>query len=288
MNWRRRQAHPTRRQIGGIFHSRFGRGETACPLEKKYVISNASERLCRAVRPVVETLEERRLLSGDPLAYQNVVQPLPYALDFTQQINGVFDSAGQSIGFTRVQANTAGNQYQPALINLNTSAGELDLSTTGTSASGSNFGTDNTQVNALETQFNGTTTGFTITARLKGPLSFMSAAYDGGGIYFGPDQDNYVKLIAEYDAVKGQTLQFADEQGATTHSVNAYSNIGSFASITTLDLKLTGDAGAQDHHRLLLDQRRCVGRHAAIGHALRHGSRGLLQFRQPRRHRREQ
>jgi fibronectin type 3 domain-containing protein len=207
------------------------------------VSSNASSRLGRAVRSVIELLEERRLLAGDPLAYQNVVQTLPYALDFTQQVNGVFDSTGQSTGFTRVQANTAGNQYQPALLNLNTVAGELDITTTGTSSAGSNYGTDNSQVNALETQFDGTTSGFTIIARLKGPLSYMSAAYDGGGIYFGPDQDNYVKLIAEYDAAKGQTLQFADEQGATTHTVNAYTNIGSFANIATLDLKLTGDAG---------------------------------------------
>ncbi len=204
--------------------------------------SNASERLVRAIRPVVESLEDRRLLSADPLVYQNVVQTLPFALNFTQTANGVFDSAGQSIGFTRLQTNTAGTEYQPALINLNTAAGELDITTTGTSTSGSNFGTDNSQVNALETQFDGTTTGFTITARLNGHLSYMNTAYDGGGIYFGPDQDNYVKLIAEYDAVKGQTLQFADEQTATTHSVNAYTNIGSFTNITTLDLKLTGDA----------------------------------------------
>ncbi len=206
--------------------------------------SNASGRLGRAVRSVVELLEGRQLFAGDPLAFQDVVQTLPYSLDFTQEVNGVFDNAGQSTGFTRVQTNTAGTQYQPALINLNTAAGELDITTTGTSAAGSNFGLDNSQVNALETQFDGTTSGFTITARLKGSLSYMNAAYDGGGIYFGPDQDNYIKLIAEYDAVKGQTLQFADEQGPSTHTVNAYTNIGSFANIVTLDLKLTGDAGA--------------------------------------------
>ena len=205
---------------------------------------NASERLGRAVRSVIERLEDRRLLAADPLAYQNVVQSLPYALDFTQQVNGVFDKSGQSVGFTRVQANRLGNQYQPNLLNLNTSSGELDVTTTGTSSAGSNFGTDNTQVNALETQFDGTTSGFTITTRLKGPLGFMNAAYDGGGVYFGPDQDNYVKFIAEYDAVQGQVLQFADEQSATIHTVNVYTNIGSFANISTLDLRLTGDAGS--------------------------------------------
>src|SRR5258706_12117394 len=97
-----------------------------------------------AVQPVIEALEGRQLLSGDPLAFQNTIQPLPYSLDFTTQQNGVFDAAGLSTGFTRVQLNKNGTQYQPSLINLNTSAGELDITTTGTSAAGTNYGTDNT------------------------------------------------------------------------------------------------------------------------------------------------
>lgn len=202
----------------------------------------ASTRMCCAVRVAVEHLEDRRLLAGDPLAFQNVVQTLPFALSFTQQVNGVFDASGQSIGFTRVQVNRLGTQYQPSLLNLNTAAGELDVTTAGNAISGSNYGTDNTQVDALETQFNATTSGFSITARLKGPLSNLSTAYDGAGVYFGPDQDNYVKLVAEYDATRGQILQFTDEQGATIHTVNVLQNIGSFSALTTLDLRLTGDA----------------------------------------------
>src|SRR5205085_8690374 len=95
----------------------------------------ASARLRRAGVPVVESLEGRQLLAGDPLAFQNVVQPLPYALDFTHQVNGVFDASGQMTGFTRVMANKPGNQYQPNLINLNTAVGELDITTTGTATS---------------------------------------------------------------------------------------------------------------------------------------------------------
>jgi len=200
--------------------------------------------LAQALRPVVEQLEARRLLATDPLAYANQVQTLPFALDFTKQVPGLLDATGQSIGLTRVQVNRLGTQYQPQLINLKTASGELDLTTQGTATSGSSYGTDNTLVNALETEFNADSNGFTVTARLKGPLSQISAAYDSGAVYFGPDDDNYVKLDAEFDATLGQTLQFTDEQTATTHTVNAYANIGSFSSITTLDLRLTGNAMA--------------------------------------------
>src|SRR5580704_1659602 len=72
-------------------------------------------RLNRALRPIVEMLESRRLLSADPLAYQNVVQTLPYALSFTSAEPGVFDQTGtQGTGFTLVQPNKNGTQYQPS------------------------------------------------------------------------------------------------------------------------------------------------------------------------------
>ncbi|MDB5911149.1 MAG: domain containing protein [Massilia sp.] len=199
-------------------------------------------RLVNAIQPVMEKLEGRQLMSGDPLAYQNVIQTLPYSLNFNSPQNGVFDTNGLGTGFTRLQVNRLGTQYQQALINLNTSAGELDLTTQGTNTTGSNYGTDNTLVNALETQFDGTTSGFTITTRLKGPLDALNSNYDSGGVYFGPNDDNYIKFVAEYDSTKGQTLQFLDEQNATTHTVNSYQSIGSFANVTALDLRLTGDA----------------------------------------------
>src|SRR5665213_900300 len=86
-------------------------------------------RLFRVLSPVVEKLEERHLLSADPLAYQNLVQPLPYSLNFNSPQNGVFDTNGQGTGFTLVQPNRLGTQYQPSLVHLNTAASELDLTT---------------------------------------------------------------------------------------------------------------------------------------------------------------
>ncbi len=51
------------------------------------------------------------------------------------------------------------------------------------------------------------TSGFTIKTRLVGPLNFLAAASEQGGISFGPDQDNYVKLVAVAQP-NGQFLQF--------------------------------------------------------------------------------
>ncbi|HEV2689740.1 MAG TPA: Ig-like domain-containing protein, partial [Bryobacteraceae bacterium] len=140
-----------------------------------------------------------------------------------------------------MQANKLGNQYQPNLIHLNTASSELDITTTGNSTSGTNYGLDNSQVDALQTTFDGTTNGFAITTRLKGPLSQLATPFQQGGVYLGPNQDNYVKLVAVDISPQGQTIQFTDEQNATTHTVLTYANIGSYASVNTLDLRLTGN-----------------------------------------------
>ncbi|MDB5174494.1 MAG: hypothetical protein JWN51_3267, partial [Phycisphaerales bacterium] len=67
-------------------------------------------RLVNAIQPVMEKLEGRQLMSGDPLAYQNVIQTLPYSLNFNSPQNGVFDTNGLGTGFTRLQVNKLGTQ----------------------------------------------------------------------------------------------------------------------------------------------------------------------------------
>src|SRR6185312_4905695 len=74
----------------------------------------------------------------------------------------------------------------------------------------------------------------------------ISAPWDGAAIYFGPDQDNYVKLNAEYDSTRGQVLEFRVEQNASTSVAPVYASIGSFANLSTLDLRLTGDASTRN------------------------------------------
>src|SRR5207253_3728714 len=94
----------------------------------------------------------------------------------------LLDKDGQGTGFTRVQTNKNGNQYQPSLIDLDIANGVLKLTTTGNSANASNTNNDNTLVNALETQFNGSTSGFKITTRLKGSLAYIDQPSEQAGI----------------------------------------------------------------------------------------------------------
>src|SRR5688500_5044078 len=140
--------------------------------------------------PIVESLEGRRMFAT------TTIQTLPFSLDFGSDRGELLDKDGQGTGFTRVQANKLGTQYQSGLIDLDTALGVLRLTTTGTSTAGSNSGADNTLVNGLETQFNATTSGWSVTARLVGPLDFLNNPSEQGGIMFGPDQDNWVKLVA--------------------------------------------------------------------------------------------
>src|SRR5438045_3870332 len=99
--------------------------------------------LSRAARPIIESLEGRQLLSAA------TIQTLPFNLDFSSDRGELLDKDGQGTGFTRVQDNKLASEYQPALIDLDTAAGVLKLTTTGTSAAGSNTNADNTLVNAL-------------------------------------------------------------------------------------------------------------------------------------------
>ena len=191
-----------------------------------------------------EQLEKRQLMSA------STVQTLPFNLDFSRPVGtsaDVLDKNGQATGFTRIQQNKLNDQYQPSLIDLDTTAGVLKLTTRGSSTTGGNFGADNTLVNALETQFDGTADGFQITARLKGPLNF-DQAYEQQGIYLGADQDDFIKLVA-IRANEGQRLQFIDEYSTgtggtygTIADANSRADIGSFAAINSLDLRLTGVA----------------------------------------------
>ncbi|HYO08053.1 MAG TPA: Ig-like domain-containing protein [Tepidisphaeraceae bacterium] len=195
--------------------------------------------LTRAWAPIIEGLESRRLFSA------TTVQPLPFALDFSSAVgNDVLDKDNQSTGFTRIQANKNGNEYQKSLIDLDTAAGVLKITTSGNSTVGSNYESGNTLINGLETQFDGTTSGWKVTARLIGPLGFINNPSEQGGIMFGPDQDNYIKLVA-VSQPNGQFIQFTDEQSNGTgyvHSVNTFQSVGSFSSINTLDLQLVGNA----------------------------------------------
>jgi fibronectin type 3 domain-containing protein/regulation of enolase protein 1 (concanavalin A-like superfamily) len=202
-------------------------------------------------RAVFEGLEDRRLMSTVPAATVDKVQALPFALEFNgPAADGLLDKDGQAIGLTRVQVNKNGSDasYLAGNLDLRPDLGVLQVTTTGTALAGSNYEKDNTLTNAVETQFDSTTSGFAISTRIIGPLDFLDHASEQGGIYFGPDQDNYVKLVASVTTASNVArIEFTDEQTAPgtttyTHTASSKTDVGSFAAINTLDLKLVGDA----------------------------------------------
>jgi hypothetical protein len=196
--------------------------------------------LGQSSRVVIESLESRRLLAGD----FNAGYALPMLLEFNKNSIGLLDRDGVGTGFTWAQPNKTNTEYQPRLIDVKFGAGILRLYTNGTSSAGSNFDNDNTLVNILQTRFAASSKPWVVAARILGPIPQIDQPHEQGGIIFGPDQDNYVKLVAA--AENGQVgLQFVDEQksGSTfTHALtDQIFNIGSFSAISTLDLFFSGD-----------------------------------------------
>ncbi len=194
-------------------------------------------RLRRAIASVVEKLEERRLMASQ----------LPYTLDFDVEKGGILDKDGQGTGFTSVQVMNDGTQYQPSQIDLQTVTGVLKLTAKGTATAGSNYDGDSSLKNGLETSFDASAAGgFTMSVRLKGPLTNFNFNNNQAGITFGVDQDNYVKLVAT-NISGGNYVQFVDETktgSSYTHSIslaNSLYNIGPFNAVESLDLILVGD-----------------------------------------------
>jgi len=156
---------------------------------------------------ILETLERRQLLAGD----FDAGFALPYVLDFNRSKTGLLDRDGSGTGFTWAQPNVSGTEYSAGRINLKIGIGVLHLYATDDNANTTNFNGENTLKNILTTRFSASSKAFVISARLNGPFPQLTAADEQGGIMFGPDQDNYVKLvIGNNGTTKG--LQFLDEQ----------------------------------------------------------------------------
>lgn len=170
----------------------------------------------------LQQLEPRRLMAA-------TVQ-LPFRLDFSNPVSGtVVDKDGEGTGFGGTQAGRASQ------LDINASRGALTM--TADSAKGQ-------PTAALETAFDGTTRGFTITTRLKGPLGNLLRTGHQAGLYFGPDQNNSVRVAAVYTSA-GERLQFTTLVNGrhVTSEASTYVTLGvKFSTISTLDLQITGDS----------------------------------------------
>ncbi|WNN91617.1 malectin domain-containing carbohydrate-binding protein [Gloeocapsopsis dulcis] len=153
--------------------------------------------------------------------------------------NGLKDKNGNNIGFTSTQLNkhdtfTSIGSYNPNLLNLDTSGpGTLKITTTG----GSNGSKDNTLINGLQTIFDGRASKSVISSKLLGPFNNIQAGYQQAGIMLGPDQDNYIKVVAIASNNNQLGIQFYQENNGVGQTIGTAA-IPNRGSLQSLELKL--------------------------------------------------
>jgi N-acetylneuraminic acid mutarotase len=153
-------------------------------------------------------------------------------LPWVQNWNPGDGSAGYfgNSGFPGVQLTTNGTGFIADRVHPGGAGGYLSLNAT----SGTNLGNADSQDNALQVGFDARQPT-TISAGITDPLSGQTAdAGKSGGVYFGLDEDDYVKLALTTDNGSGRTgVQLVVETNGTP-AVNP--------GITPVDLALPGPA----------------------------------------------
>lgn len=145
------------------------------------------------------------------------------ALDFNGGSGGLNDT-----GFTTVLASSKGTAQIGG--NFSVSGGKLNLVTT----AGDLWQTRNNQANALSVPTDVSARDFTVQSRLT---SFPTTKnYQNAGIFVGPNEDNFVKLVVGYAG--GTSIQLGSEAGAV-FGTPAFAALN-LAGITSLDLRLQG------------------------------------------------
>jgi hypothetical protein len=156
-------------------------------------------------------------------------------LEFTGAIGGtVADRDGEGTGFTSVQANDAGTQYDPSLVDLDPTAGVLRISTTNGSASGGN----DTQRNALQRVSDASYRRWSVGTRVVDPAAVMSTQLQHQAVFFGPDNGNFVKLEVEYRDGAPRLVSYAEKNGVFAFADTTGPGVPASSSV---ELYLLGD-----------------------------------------------
>ena len=146
-----------------------------------------------------------------PLPCSEILVSLPYSLNFSQSHGKIPDKNNVGTGFTYVDAPSNGTGYLPANLSVNTTAGTLQITTTAGLASAAANSLDN----ALAVGIDAPSQISIITTTLLNPPA-GTGNFEQAGLWFGNDEDNYVKLVV-ISTPSGTTIQYLMEQaGAHT------------------------------------------------------------------------
>jgi hypothetical protein len=150
----------------------------------------------RAGRATLRTLFAVRSCGG------RVIVCLPYRLEFNQGSRGLPDARGVETGFTHVARGARGGRFMRGNVTLDTGPGTLAIRTTaGLAIRGTNSGD-----NVLGVGLEGPRQVSVVQTTLLNPPP-GTRKYEQGGLWFGTDQDNYVKLVVISHQVLGTRVQ---------------------------------------------------------------------------------
>jgi N-acetylneuraminic acid mutarotase/fibronectin type 3 domain-containing protein len=172
-------------------------------------------------------------LSHDPLNGSATTLPLAFEWNPGDPPLGAIGNTG----FTGAQIPSSGPRVNTSLITVGAAGGFMAIGT----SSGTAEGPANNQVNALQIGFD-STAPFRVWSLLVEPFNVVTPAPGHvAGIFFGPNQDNFVRAAIVGGSGGEQAVQLGLEQGGTFTEL-ARSSLG-FEDVILLDLFLIGDPG---------------------------------------------
>jgi glucose/arabinose dehydrogenase/N-acetylneuraminic acid mutarotase len=142
-----------------------------------------------------------------PLNCSEILVPLPYPLDFLENSGKILDVNGVGTGFSYIAPPANSSGYEPDKLLVDFSTGTFKISTTAGIASTNS----NSQVNQLAVGIDAPSQVSVITTTLINPPA-GTGNNEQAGLWFGNDQDNYVKL-AVLSTPTGTVIQFLLEKG---------------------------------------------------------------------------
>jgi hypothetical protein len=167
-----------------------------------------------------------------------VAAPPAINFDFSTAVPGtVLDAGGEGTGFTGIQNNTGDTEDLPANRDLDTAQSLLRITTT----EGDNKA-NNRQQNALQVSFDGTG-DYVVSTTLRGPIGPMiSQDFQGGGIFVGPNQDNFVKIVINRNSNQTPQIEMHMDRNGPTEAADAFVKEDTLPGANRVDLSLAVDA----------------------------------------------
>ena len=143
-----------------------------------------------------------------PLPCNEILVALPYTLDFSDDHGKILDGAGVGTGFTHIDPPTNATGYLPSNLAVDmTGTGTFNIATT----SGIAYTTTNSQDNAIGVGIDAPSQISVLsTTILNAPAG--TGKYEQGGLWFGNDEDNYVKFVVISNPT-GMAIQHLMEVG---------------------------------------------------------------------------